>query len=85
MGCPRYAEDRLAAPQQRAVDGREAVEHAFKEAYQLGFLEGYVCEPRHNLDEDGTRAALLQCDGTSEAWSDYLAALKALAQKEKVG
>lgn len=51
----------------------EIAESAFKEAYQLGFLEGYECEPRYHLDEEGAATALLQCDGTSEAWSDYRA------------
>lgn len=76
----------IATLQARIAEAEGVAEHAFKEAYQLGFLEGYECEPRCDLsDPEGQQAALMQCDGTSEAWSDFRAAAKFLAPKGDVG
>jgi hypothetical protein len=56
------------------LQDEEAVKRAFREAYELGFLEGYEITPRWHLDEaEGRIEALRQMEGLSEAWSDYRA------------
>lgn len=65
-----------------SLDDGWLVERAFREAYELGFLEGYEVYRRALPgDPDYRDVALRQMDGVSEAWSDYCASLPSPADQ----